>query len=130
LSSLQAERSYVQHDRKRTSPEKAQNSRNTYDAMRSKTSTSSSRTGASSAAVLYAEVLEEANSSTCFLFLSTPVSSESAGEDDVDELVSSPNSSVSSLSWFSLASGASDIVEAKSAARGPSSGRGGSETRN
>jgi hypothetical protein len=76
----------------------ARNSKNTYDAMRSKNSTPSSRIGASSAAVLCAEVLEEVNSSTCFLFLSTPMSSESAGGGDVDELVSFSDSSVSSPS--------------------------------
>jgi hypothetical protein len=41
--------------------------------MRSKNSTSSSRTGALLAAVLCIEVLEEVNSSTRFLFLSAPV---------------------------------------------------------
>jgi hypothetical protein len=66
--------------------------------MRSKNSTSSSRTGASLAAVLYTEVLDEVSSSTRFLFLSAPVSSESAGGGDVVELVSSSDSSASSPS--------------------------------
>jgi hypothetical protein len=104
--------------------------RNTHDAMRSKNSTSSSRTGASVAAVLGAEVLDEVSSSTRFLFLSTLVSSESAGGGDDVELVFSPDSSASSPYWFSSASGASDTMEARSAGRGPSSGRGGRETRN
>jgi hypothetical protein len=77
-SSLQEETSYVQRERERASMMPSQNSRKTYDAIRSKNSTPSSRTGASSATVLWAEVLEEANSSTRFLFLSIPVSSESA----------------------------------------------------
>jgi hypothetical protein len=51
-SSLQKETSYVQHERKRTSMVQSQNSKNTYDARRSKYSISSSRTGALSAAVL------------------------------------------------------------------------------
>jgi hypothetical protein len=62
--------------------------------------------------------------------LPAPVSSDSAGGGDIVELVSSSDSSASSPSWFSLASGVSDIGEARSAASGPSSGRGGSETRN
>jgi hypothetical protein len=62
--------------------------------------------------------------------LSAPVSSESAGGGDVIELVSSSDSSASSLSLFYSASGASDTEEARSAGRGPSSGRGGRETRN
>jgi hypothetical protein len=66
--------------------------------MRSKNSTPSSRTGASLAAVLYTEVLEEVNSSMHFLFLSAPVSAESAGGGDVVELVSSSDSSASSPS--------------------------------
>jgi hypothetical protein len=76
----------------------SQNSQNTYDARRSKNSTSSSRAGALLAAVLCREVLEEVNSSTRFLFLSAPVSSKSAGGGDVVELVSSSDSSASSLS--------------------------------
>jgi hypothetical protein len=66
--------------------------------MRLKNSTSSSRTWALLAAVLCIEVLEEVNSSTRFLFLSAPVSSESAGGGDVVELVSSSDSSASSPS--------------------------------
>jgi hypothetical protein len=62
--------------------------------------------------------------------LPMPVSSDSAGGGDIVELVSSLDSLASSPSWFSLASGASDALEARSAGRGPSSGRGGSETRN
>jgi hypothetical protein len=58
------------------------------------------------------------------------VSSDSAGGGDIVELVSSSDSSASSPSWFSSASGASDTMEARSAERGPSPGRGGSETRN
>jgi hypothetical protein len=76
----------------------SQNSQNTYDAMRSKNSTSSSRTGALLAAVLCIEVLEEVNSLTRFLFLSVPVSSESKGGGDVVELVSSSDSLASSPS--------------------------------
>jgi hypothetical protein len=67
---------------------------NTYDARRSKNSISSTRAGALSAAA----ELEEANSSTRFLFLSTPASSASTGGGDVDELVSSSDSSASSPS--------------------------------
>jgi hypothetical protein len=69
-----------------------------YDAMRSKNSTFSSRTGALLAVVLCTEVLEEVNSLTRFLFLSAPVSSESVGGGDVVELVSSSDSSASSPS--------------------------------
>jgi hypothetical protein len=67
---------------------------NTYDARRSKNSISSARTGALPAAA----ELDEAISSTRFLFLSTPASSTSAGGGDVDELVSSSDSSASSPS--------------------------------
>jgi hypothetical protein len=66
--------------------------------MRSKNLTPSSRTGASLAAVLCTEVLDEVSSSARFLFLSIPVSSERVGGGDVDELVSSSDSSASSLS--------------------------------
>jgi hypothetical protein len=45
-SSLQEETSYVQHEREKASMMQSQNSRKTYDAMRSKNSTPSSRTGA------------------------------------------------------------------------------------
>jgi hypothetical protein len=102
---------------------------NTYDARRSKYSISSSRTGALLAAVLCREVLEEVKSLTRFLFLSALVYSESAGGGDVVELVSSSDSLASSLSSFSSTSGASDTEEARSAGRGPSSGRWGRETR-
>jgi hypothetical protein len=72
--------------------------RNTYKAIRSKNSTPSSRTGASVAAVLCAEVLKDVKLLTRFLFLSAPVSSESAGGGDVIELVSASDSSASSPS--------------------------------
>jgi hypothetical protein len=68
--------------------------KNTYDARRSKYSISPAGTEALSAIAK----LEEANSSTHFLFLSTPASPASTGGDDVDELVSSSDSSASSLS--------------------------------
>jgi hypothetical protein len=97
-SSLQEETSYVQHEIKRASTVQSQNSKNTYDARRSKYSISSSRTWALLAVVLCREVLEEVKSSTCFLFLSAPVSSKSAGGGDVVELVSSSDSSASSPS--------------------------------
>jgi hypothetical protein len=97
-SSLQEETSYVQPERKRASTVQSKNSQNTYDARRSKYSISSSRTGALLAVVLCREVLEEVKSSTRFLFLSAPVSSESAGGGDVVELVSSSDSSASSPS--------------------------------
>jgi hypothetical protein len=77
---------------------KSWNSKNTYDARRSKNSISSSRTGALLAAVLYAEILDEVSSSTRFLFLFAPVSSERAGGSDFIELVSSSDSSASSPS--------------------------------
>jgi hypothetical protein len=67
---------------------------NTYDARRSKYSISSARTGALPAAA----ELDEAISSTRFLFLLTPASSASAGGGDVDELASSSDSSASSPS--------------------------------
>jgi hypothetical protein len=67
---------------------------NTYDASMSKYSISSARMGALPAAA----ELDEAISSTRFLFLSTPTSSASAGGGDVDELVSSSDSSTSSPS--------------------------------
>jgi hypothetical protein len=71
---------------------------NTYDARRSKYSMSPTRTEALSAAAFCREELKEANSSTRFLFLSTPVSSESTGGGDIVELVSSSDSSASSPS--------------------------------
>jgi hypothetical protein len=58
--------------------------KNTYDARRSKYSISPAGTEALSVAA----ELEEANSLTHFLFLSTPASLASTGGDDVDELVS------------------------------------------
>jgi hypothetical protein len=58
---------------------------NTYDASMLKYSISSAE-------------LDEAISSTRFLFLSTPTSSASAGGGDIDELVSSSESSTSSPS--------------------------------
>jgi hypothetical protein len=64
---------------------------NTYDASMSKYSISSARMGALPAAT----ELDEAMSSTRFLFLSTPTSSASVGGSDVDELVSSSDSSTS-----------------------------------
>jgi hypothetical protein len=67
---------------------------NTYDASMSKYSRSSAITGALPAAA----ELEEAISSTRFLFLSTPTSSVRIGGGDVDELVSSSDSSTSSPS--------------------------------
>jgi hypothetical protein len=67
---------------------------NTYDARRSKYSISSARAGA----LLAAAELDEVNSSTRFLFLSTPASSASMGGGDVNELVSSSDSSASSPS--------------------------------
>jgi hypothetical protein len=78
---------------------------NTYDATMSKYSTSSTIAGAFPTAA----ELEEAISSTRFLFLSTSTSSASAGGGDTDELVSSSDSSTSSSS----ASGASDAGEAR-----------------
>jgi hypothetical protein len=71
---------------------------NTYDARRSKYSMSPTGTEALSAAAFCREELKEANSSTRFLFLLTPMSSASTGGGDVDELVSSSDSSASSLS--------------------------------
>jgi hypothetical protein len=66
---------------------------------------------------------------SCFLFLSTTRSSESAGGCNVVELVLSSDTSASSPSYFSLASGASETAKARSTRRGPSYGRGGRETR-
>jgi hypothetical protein len=97
-SSLQEETCYVQHERKRASMVQSQNSKKTYNARRSKYSMSSSRTGALSATVLWREILKEVKSSTRFLFLSTPVSSESVAGGDVIELVSSSDSLASSPS--------------------------------
>jgi hypothetical protein len=69
------------------------------------------------------EVLEEAKSPTRFLFFSKPLSSEIAGGGDVVESLSSRDPSASSPSWFSSASGASELTGAGSASIGPSSGR-------
>jgi hypothetical protein len=55
--------------------------------MKSKSSPPSSGTEDSPATVLEVEALEEANTLACFLFLSTTISSESAGGGDVVELV-------------------------------------------
>jgi hypothetical protein len=71
---------------------------NTYEAIRSKNLTPSSRKGASAAAVFCAEVLKDVKSLTRFLFLSAPVSSDSAGGGNIVELVSSLDSSASSPS--------------------------------
>jgi hypothetical protein len=67
---------------------------NTYDASMSKYSIYSARMGALPAAA----ELDEAISSTRFLFLSTPASSANARGGDVDELVSSSDSLTSSSS--------------------------------
>jgi hypothetical protein len=67
---------------------------NTYDASMSKYLTSSTITGA----LPTAAELEEAISSTRFLLLSTPTSSASVEGGDIDELVSSSDSSTSSSS--------------------------------
>jgi hypothetical protein len=83
----------------------------THESKASKSSSSSSRAEASPATFLWAEVLKERSSLTHFLFLSRPRSSESAGGGDVVELVLSSESSVSSPSWLSSASGASDTAE-------------------
>jgi hypothetical protein len=67
---------------------------NTYDASMSKYSISSATAGVFPAAA----ELDEAMSSTRFLFLSTPTSSAAIGGIDVEELVSSSESSTSSPS--------------------------------
>jgi hypothetical protein len=69
------------------------------------------------------EVLEKAKSSVRFLFFSRPLSLELAGGGDVVESLSSRDSSDSSPSWFSPASGASELAGAGSASICPSSGR-------
>jgi hypothetical protein len=127
---ITANRKQVLYNPKERSKENNGTRGNTYESIRSKNSTPSSSKGASAAAVFCAEVLEDVKSSTSFLFLSAPVSLDSTGGGDVIELVSSSDSSASSPSWFSSASGASNTMEARSAERGPPSGRGGSETRN
>jgi hypothetical protein len=65
-------------------------------------------------ASLLVEVLKESSSSTRFLFLSRPGSSETAGEGDEVELLSSREISASSPSWQSSALGASEAAEAGS----------------
>jgi hypothetical protein len=65
-----------------------------HDARRSKYSSSSAGAEVFSATA----ELKEANSSTRFLFLSTPASSAGTEGDDVDELVSSSDSLASSPS--------------------------------
>jgi hypothetical protein len=95
-SSLQEEKQ-VMHNMTKRRQEQVQlknSNKITYDARRLKYSISPIGTEALSAAA----ELEEANSSTRFLFLSMPVSSECTGEGDVDELVSSSDSSASSPS--------------------------------
>jgi hypothetical protein len=67
---------------------------------------------------------------TRFLFLSTTMSSESAGGGDVVELVISSESSPLSPSWLSSVSGASEAAEIGTCGIAPPSGRGGRETRN
>jgi hypothetical protein len=102
--------------KKRSKKQKTTNSgtrRNTYESMRLNISTPSSRQGAAAAEVFYAEVLEEATSSKCFLFLFAPVSSDSAAGGYVIELVPSSESSTSSPSWVSSASGALDATAAR-----------------
>jgi hypothetical protein len=79
---------------------------------------------------LEAEVLKEMNSLTRFLFLSRLGYSECAGGGNVVELVLSSESSASSSSWLSLASGALDAAETGLAWIDPSSGRGGRDARN
>jgi hypothetical protein len=61
------------------------------------------------------EVLEESNSSRCFLFLSRLGSSEKAGGGDEVDPLSSQEISASSPSWSSSASGASEAAEVGSA---------------
>jgi hypothetical protein len=100
---------FVQVDRKKVVYENKQ--QNTHESMRSKSSTSSSGAEASPITVVCTKVLEERSSITRFLFLSTPRSSESAGGGDIVELVSSSESLLSSPSWLSSTSGASEAAE-------------------
>jgi hypothetical protein len=58
------------------------------------------------------EVLEESNSSRHFLFLSRLGSPEFTGGGDKVEPLSSRETSASSLSWSSSASGTSEVAEA------------------
>jgi hypothetical protein len=83
----------------------------THESMILKSSPPTSGMKVSPATVLEAVALEEANTSACFLFLSTTRLSDSAGGDDVVELVLSSESSLSSPSWLSSVSGASEAVE-------------------
>jgi hypothetical protein len=87
----------------------------THESKRSKISISSLGGEGSSIAVLEAEVLEERSSSTRFLFLSRLGSFECTGGGGIVELVPSSESSASSPSWLSSASGASDAAETGSA---------------
>jgi hypothetical protein len=100
---------FVQVDRKKIVYKNKQ--QNTHESMRSKSSMSSSGAEFSPITVVCAEVLEERSSVTRFLFLSTLRSSESAGEGNVVELVSSSESLPSSPSWLSSTSGASEAAE-------------------
>jgi hypothetical protein len=101
-------------ERKRIKDKKLKSAK-TYESKRSKISISSLGAEGSPTAALEAEVLEERSSSTRFLFLSRLGSSECAGGCDVVELVPSSESSASSPSWLSSASGASDAAETGSA---------------
>jgi hypothetical protein len=87
----------------------------THKSKRSKISISPLGAEGSPTAALEAEVLKERNSSIRFLFLSRLGSSECARGGDVVELVPSSESSASSPSWLSSASGASDAAEIGSA---------------
>jgi hypothetical protein len=91
------ETGFIQPEKER-SKENSGTHRNTYESIRSKNLTPSSSKGASVAAVLYAEVLEDVKSSMRFLFLLAPVSSDSTGGGDIIKLVSSSDSSASSPS--------------------------------
>jgi hypothetical protein len=73
--------------------------------------------------------LEEANTLARFLFLLTTRSSDSAGGDDVVELVLSSESSLSYPSWLSSVSGASEAAEIGTCGMAHPSRRGGRETR-
>jgi hypothetical protein len=73
--------------------------------------------------------LEEANTLACFLFLSTTRYSDSAGGDDVVELVLSSESSPWYPSWMSSVSGASEAAETGTCGMAPPSGREGREMR-
>jgi hypothetical protein len=94
---------------------------NTHESMKSKSSPPSSGSKDSSARVIGAEALEEANSSIRFLFLSMTRSSGSAGGGDVVELVLSSESSPSSPSRLSSVSGASEAAETGTCGMAPPS---------